>query len=399
MIVNETFHGWEMRLKPRGWGRFLAAGFLCFWLCGWVAGEIFAGWVLIRGAAKVSSSELVFASQSSGFSGAAVLFVGLFLLLWLGLWTWGGITAIRELLGLIWGEDRLLVRPDALSIERHRGPFVTKTVFRRDELEQIGRKDRSTIIIAHCRANPKPVTVTAYARETEVEELLASLRQKLGLMQPKGESIEGRLAAGWIERRAEDGKSVLLKDPAIRSRQGWILSLLAVVLSLPAVSLLIQSVDTPKLVAALISGGLAILCGWGARHLFTTHEEWSLGSKQIQRRWITPSGVRDGQTGRLLVVVRDNDSDGDPWYRLEVWLPEANALTRKGRLALVVTSGDRWEPLRMGRWIEQRTGIIFEDRSTPEAESAQLAQWKDQLAKTGRFGQWVAKRLPDRPPD
>ena len=58
--------GYEARLQRRGAGRYVSAAFLGAWLCGWLMGECFALWVLIRGAVALLPGEPLKMGFSAG---------------------------------------------------------------------------------------------------------------------------------------------------------------------------------------------------------------------------------------------------------------------------------------------------------------------------------------------
>jgi hypothetical protein len=113
--------GRQVRLKPRGAGRFFASGFLIFWLCGWAAGEVLALWVLVRGAISLITGEAL-GSEGGPVAPGPAIAVGVFMVVWLTLWTIGGICAIRELLKMLWAEDRISTASGLLSVSRRLGP-------------------------------------------------------------------------------------------------------------------------------------------------------------------------------------------------------------------------------------------------------------------------------------
>jgi hypothetical protein len=49
----------------------------------------------------------------------------------------------------------------------------------------------------------------------------------------------------------------------------------------------------------------------------------------------------------------------------------------------------------LAAWLSTASGIDVEDRTTPEARSAELARLRDMLEKSGPLGRWAA-RLLDR---
>ncbi|MCP9859925.1 MULTISPECIES: hypothetical protein [unclassified Cyanobium] len=75
------------RFRPLGPGRFFVAAFLAFWLCGWLAGEVFAVSLLW----KLLSTFLT--------TGQGTLPATLFLLVWVSFWSVGGAAALHHLVG------------------------------------------------------------------------------------------------------------------------------------------------------------------------------------------------------------------------------------------------------------------------------------------------------------
>src|SRR5215831_9835582 len=116
MAWETTESGLIAELKVKRFARYIVAGFLACWLAGWTVGETFAIGVLAVGAwSLVTGRPPGFGHEP--ITATAALAVGLFLLIWLSFWTLGGIAAGRELLRLLFGRDRFMVRPDGLQIE------------------------------------------------------------------------------------------------------------------------------------------------------------------------------------------------------------------------------------------------------------------------------------------
>jgi len=138
MTCERTFEGLEIRLQPRGAGRFLAAAFLGLWLCFWVVGGAGVLFLLGAGAWALAMGEPL-PGEDAAPGGGAVVFVGLFLLVWLTIWTVGGVAAIRELGRLLFGRERIIARPDGLRIVRTVGPFSRVQELSRTDLRRLGR--------------------------------------------------------------------------------------------------------------------------------------------------------------------------------------------------------------------------------------------------------------------
>src|SRR5512146_450229 len=104
METNRTPEGLEVRLSSAGFGRFIGAAFLGFWLLFWVAGEGIALWMLAKGAWALITGEPPEPGRDP-LDAQGALPIGLFLLIWLSFWTLGGVFAGREFLRLLFGRD------------------------------------------------------------------------------------------------------------------------------------------------------------------------------------------------------------------------------------------------------------------------------------------------------
>ena len=95
-IIDERFDGVKISIPvKRNW--FLII-FLSFWLCGWLAGEIFAS------------------KSAFGLGGAGV--ADAFLLIWLVGWSVGGFFAVRTWLWNLIGNEIILAEQGVLTIDK-----------------------------------------------------------------------------------------------------------------------------------------------------------------------------------------------------------------------------------------------------------------------------------------
>lgn len=115
-----TLHSSLVRLFP--------AAFLTFWLCGWLAGEVFVAGVLFSVVGNMLGVDipalLGFNAQMTDES--VSWFVLAFMLVWLTFWTFGGVFALRQLWKLLIGRERLFIEGGRLTAERFRGPLVRR---------------------------------------------------------------------------------------------------------------------------------------------------------------------------------------------------------------------------------------------------------------------------------
>src|SRR6185436_19420071 len=131
-----TNPGPEHLLRPRGFGRFVSAAFLAFWLCGWAIGESLVLWILIAGGIALLTGTPPEPGRELLEPGPAIA-VGVFLLFWLTLWTFGGYAAITELLRLLWSRDAISADPACLRVHHRLGPFRSNVEIPRDRLCRI----------------------------------------------------------------------------------------------------------------------------------------------------------------------------------------------------------------------------------------------------------------------
>ena len=119
--VMDGFNSFTVEIPERKyWFRII---FLCFWLCGWFVGELFAIYNL--------------------FVGTGDRFGSLFMSVWLLVWTLGGLGALLSVLFQLVGKDRFVLNRKDLSLER--------TIF------GLGRKRKYNVdLIKHFQLNTTP---------------------------------------------------------------------------------------------------------------------------------------------------------------------------------------------------------------------------------------------------
>jgi len=104
--------------RRRAWG---AIAFLCFWLVGWVVGEVVAIAVL----------------GGRGMRNPAGIGERLFIGAWLGVWTLGGVAAMYCVLAMLVGREILTIDDEFLSIDRRAGPFRKLRQYRLSEVSRL----------------------------------------------------------------------------------------------------------------------------------------------------------------------------------------------------------------------------------------------------------------------
>ena len=399
MAFERTAEGLEARFSPRGFGRWVSAAFLLVWLCGWFVGECFALWMLGRGVGAYFGGALD--GQGDGLSHAppaVAAFAGLFLLVWLFFWTLGGYAAGREFLRLVWSEDRILVRHDALVVRKRLGPFRSTRIVPRAEIAGIHSVPRRNRVIAQIRGGAFELTMHAYGPECEA--LVSALREALGLGRDGDEGAS--LPDHWREVIDDDGRTALVRDEDQRRARGvfaWGLTLLVATVAYPVVAG--APTNAEGLPAALLLGALTLALGWGAWRISRTRLEWRIDPGRLSLRRRSAGGARELFEGRSLEFVDTTDSDGDRWYTLYAVAPGAPPAQVPMRLSdlrlrrkLAREMDDPSEPRRLGAWIARRSGLRLDDRTRATTNAADLAELLARLEATGRLGRWLAKRLP-----
>ncbi len=382
------------RFRPQGPGRFFVAAFLSFWLCGWLAGEVFALWVLWRILGE-------FLASGEGVA----LPVALFLLVWLSLWTLGGAAALRELLRALWSEDRLTVAADG-EVERlaQRGPFRRRRALsgreiRRFQVRGAGAWGGPLVV----ELSGRSLEITRLGSLRQRQEAAEQLNRRLGLrpvaedpaQAPGQDRIPAAavLPAGWQELTPSFGSPLLVPDQSLRRQQRRVMGLVNLVLW--------------GLLALLLRGGpawpgfwvlgiplalLALAGGWGQLWLAFGRLEWRLEPRVLvlQRRF--GHHLRTLGEARALELVERVDSDGDRSYRLQALRPPDPPLRVDDHAADPT-------PLRhLGAWLAARSHVPFDDRVPSEEQRrqqrrAEMERLRQQLAGSGRLGRWAARQL------
>ena len=394
MKSTRTFQGLEITLQAAGFGRFGGAIFLAVWLNFWAVGEAVVGWILLRGAWSLVTGQPP-AEGREPLEAAPSLAVGLFLLVWLAGWTLGGVLAGRELLRVLFGKERLLVRPDFVTVERGYGLFTTRNVMHRDQVRRFYRRASGSTLSADTVRGT--VELTRFGSRPEIDEIADALNQEYRLSSVPAR--DGALPVGWSEDRSRQGEPILIKDPVVRRKQALFAWIAFLPVALVACFLLQASFAKPSFLAiAAIVTVAAGFIGWGAYRLSHCRDEWVIGagSLRLQRR-------RGSRTEPLfeagaLLLREERDSDGDLWYRLiaeSATRPEGLAphQLRRYERTLMGVSGDPADGLNLGRWLARQCGLPFRDRTTTEAKTQDADELRRQLADSGRLGAWISRRM------
>ncbi|WP_414662492.1 hypothetical protein [Horticoccus sp. 23ND18S-11] len=394
MNLTRTFQGLEATLKSSGVGRFGGAAFLSVWLTFWVAGEAVVAWILIRGAWSLMTGEPPGVGRAP-LETAPALAVGLFMLTWLAFWTLGGVLAGRELLSLLFGRDRFVVRPDALEIEYHFGLFRTLKSFRRDHVRRFYRVPARDILSVDTTRGT--VELTRRGTGGDLERLAAALNEafSIGPLAPDAGALPGE----WWELVSPEGDSLVLKSPAVRARVAMVVWMIFLPLALVAGYILNASLAQSSLRSlGAIVGVVAGLVGFGAYRLTYYRSEWVLGPGALTLQQRAHGRVRRQFEATALQLIEERDSEGDHWYRLyAVTTLSAGAVSpaeaRKRGREIMSRIGDPTEARNFAHWLVPRCALSFHDGTTETAKAGETARLTQQLAQSGRMGRWLAERL------
>jgi len=432
MSSERTTDGLEFRLKPHGAARFLTAAFLSAWLCGWAFGESFVLWILFKGAKALLTGTPPDPGRAPLEPGPAML-MGAFLLVWLTIWTFGGIAAIAALLQMVWAEDRIIATPAGLRIIRSRGPFRWRRELARERIRDIRVVRHGSKLNAEVERSY--VTLSVLGTREERAEAAEQLRNELRLSDTESASAES-LPQGWEEGISLEGDRIVMPTESARRRQTFVAGAVALGAATATIVLVREATLKPDVTPfAFVFAVITLVLVFGAVWFARARSEWRIGNGRITLRKRFGSTVRDVFEARRLELNVSTDSDGDEWYALDALsddtssapTPGASDPTRvhnrpitasinitwtvrsngpgstsvvfdKGRRRIVSAMNDAIVPRRLGAWLSSRAGIPLEDHSTPETRTADLRALREQLEQSGTLGRVVGK-LIDRAED
>jgi hypothetical protein len=396
MDVSRSDAGLEFVLRSMGFARFLGASFLGVWLTGWFAAETFALWMLAAGAWSFVTGHPLSAKHEPVNLGVAIA-GGLFLIFWLGLWTVGGVAAIWEFLRLLCGKDRITVTADSVNIDNGYGLFHSRKNLRRDEIRGFYNRSGLGALCADTAHGSIELT-----RVGVWKDRVALANELNAYFDISPEHREGKLPSGWCEISSLERENILVRDPATRRKQAVFAWTICMVLSSIAAYAVKETNTRPNLL--LLSIFLVVISAlvvWGAFWLSTGRVEWLLdhGRLAMQKRF-GQSRTKKFEAAAL-ELIEDNSGDNGPDYKLIAVAPDAGPRPShsyrigKQRRAIYSEPTDPIAPRNLGVSLSQRCSIPLMDETTAEAKAKQLAEIREKLAGSGRFGRF-ALRLVDK---
>ena len=381
------------------------AAFLLFWLTGWAFGEAFALWFLGKGVAALLSGE---APQGSALETAPIFAIGAFILFWLVFWTFGGVMAIRELLRILWGEDRILVSGSGLRVTHLVGPFRATKEYSRDVIRGFVLTRKYSALAMETAKDQ--VELSRLGTLEERQDATKELRRELGLTETvlPGPGVEGApvtLPKGWEEIITPEGERALVPDLRNRANQARVVGVLALVMAIATFAVASHAITSPGLIPGAVIATLATLgLAWGTLWLVRGRKEWKIGGGRLMLRRRFGSTLQEEFQAERLEITVHRDSDGDEWYALEaiaggeppvdVTKPlEVARHVRKHRRQIVSVIHDPAVPMRLGAWLARAAGVPLEDRSTPEVRQMEIKVLKGQLDASGPLGKFALKLI------
>jgi hypothetical protein len=395
-----TFH-----FRPRGPGRFAVGGFLTLWLGGWAAGEVFVLFTLSRllrdwtGAGGVQAGAATGSmNMSVGMATAATAF----LLVWVSLWTLGGVMALREWLRCFWADERLVLNDEVLALRSRLGPFVRRQRIAVDQIRRCAVRSHhqqpNALVV---ELENRVIELTRLGTAGEREQAAAAINAALALdpaapadpvATGSRQPVAAQLPRQWQELDAAFCDSPLLVPTLrIRRRQTAVMAVVTLLL-LALLGLLGRSALTdPSLWPLVVFLALPVLgCCWGTVWLLLGRRELRLERHRlvVQRRF--GRSLREVAQLNALELVETTDSDGDRWYKLQGLRSGGQPLTLESAIR------DPADPRALGLWLQQRTQIPYRDAIPSESErdaqrAATMQELKLRLGEAGRAGSWMLK--------
>jgi hypothetical protein len=338
-----------------GFVRFIPAAFLLVWLCGWLVGEVFAGGTLLYMAVSLVSPETArrFSASVTTPSGMVGLAIIGFLLLWLFFWTLGGIAAGRELLRMLWSEDRLSWDGMELRREERVGPFRGRRTFPAAEIRAIRLHARDgALVLARAR---DVVTLTRLGTREQRLEVCDALRAVFASAPVAG----SELPIGWDATPDEHGAMVLVRDRVHRPARAaimWALAGLAGAGLAYGIYLTATQPTVPGTTGGIVMLGFLFLgLATGASWYSHGGSAIAIGAHWVEfrRHWAHRRWIERVQQP-ILRVERTVDSDGDEHANLVV---VGDAGRRRG---VASAMNSHAEIVMLARWIAARSGVKLE---------------------------------------
>jgi hypothetical protein len=336
-------------LRPGGIGRYFGATFLLIWLGGWAFGEVFALGFLVMLVRSVVGSVIGAPWSIPGgewIAGGAAGFVLLFVLVWLTLWTFGGMAAINELLRSLAGEDKVSVELAGVELERRAGPFRRRRNFDRAKIHRVRLRPRDHAVVMDTASGTE--LISQYGTRDDRQAMAEWLRSRLAL--PEHGSTVDPVAAppGWVMTIEGGTAHLTMLDATARriaSLIAWAIVAFLGMIWIGSGAVLSAATASGLLVTALVAFGAAWLT-WSRREWRARHGELTAHTRFLLWQW-----DRTFKSARLEVAT-STDSDNDRHYTL-------NVIDSQGRRKIAGEMNDHGATTDLARWLSARTGFTL----------------------------------------
>jgi len=339
--------GSSASLRPSGIGRYFSAVFLAAWLTGWLIGELVALSFLVFLVRSVAGSVAGSAWPIPGgewIAGGAAGFVFLFLLIWLALWTVGGVAAITELLRSLAGEDLVLVQSSGVELARRAGPFRRVRMFERARIRRVRLRRHDKAVVMDTPSGTE--LVTKFGTADDRRAVVEWLRSRLSLPEHDTRVDPTAPPPGWT-MTTEGGTTHLTRtDPQTRRTGSLIMWAIVAFMGL-----IWYGASATVSAGSAIAMVLTLVVTFGAAWVTWSRREWRVRSGELTAHttFLTWQRERSFQSARLEVALW-TDSDSDNRYTLDV-------IDSQGKRTIASEINDEAGTVDLGRWLSARTGF------------------------------------------
>lgn len=357
MLERESFgDGWQVSLRASGAARFVVVAFLSVWLCGWAAGEYFAGGTLLAGLRELFAPglDVPWLPRMTNRAPASPWPVLAFLGVWVAFWTAGGLFAMHEVLRALVGVDHLRWDREGVELVRRAGPFVSRRRLAWAAMEE-PLAQRGSRIVARTRRGV--ATLAALGSDEErrrlADWLAAAWREARGA-EAEVFAAREQPPSGWVAGLAEDGRPFLAADARPRRVGALVLGLVTLGLAAAGISIGGAAGGLAAWTGAAVFGALALLALAGTAWLALGRVELRPAERSLRRvrRVLGREWTREIQAARLR-LESSRDSDGDERWRLV-------ASGSGGELELASDLHAPGVARHMGLWLAARMHVELE---------------------------------------
>jgi hypothetical protein len=267
----------------------------------------------------------------------------LFLLVWLTIWTVGGVAAIKELLRSLAGEDRISIESLRVELRRRAGPFHRTQTFERSNIRRVRIRRHDKALVMDTQGGT--AMLTTYGTADERRAVAEWLQSRLLL--PEGGTrfdVAGPPPA-W-QTAVEGGTTRMTKDdPRARAIAAAILWFIVLLLALIVIGA--DGSTAGRIAAAGVTMVVAAFATW----LTLARRVWLVrqGALTEETRFLTWERAREFKSARLEVVTT-TDSDNDSHHSLYV-------IGSHDRRKIASELHDATDIVDLGHWLATRTGF------------------------------------------